>query len=223
MVQAFPAHGANPALGDGDGVRRLDRRKDDLGTDCAPDVEGPGEPAVTVTDQEPDGASSSSAATRLRACWATHAPVGFAGTPARCTRRLCRWMNSTYSRRRNTVSTVRKSQATMPAAWRRNNRHVVEARRGAGWRPLARRTPCDGAARDTKAKAQQLPADPLVAHRGLSVSSRTIKLRTWSGTGGRPRGMAGWSSVGAHAAMPPKQRLGRDHEDRPLGAGQGGG
>jgi transposase-like protein len=41
------------------------------------------------------------------------------------------------------VSTVRKSQARMPAAWRRrNDRHVVDpaARHGAGWRPLARRT-----------------------------------------------------------------------------------
>jgi hypothetical protein len=39
------------------------------------------------------------------------------------------------------VSTVRKSQATIPAACRRrNDRHVVEAGRGAGWRPFARRT-----------------------------------------------------------------------------------
>jgi hypothetical protein len=41
------------------------------------------------------------------------------------------------------VSTVRKSQARMPAAcWRRNDRQVGDAaaRRGAGWRPLARRT-----------------------------------------------------------------------------------
>jgi hypothetical protein len=55
MVQALLAHGADPALGDGVSVRRLDRRTDDLGTDRASDVvEGPGELAVTVTDQEPD-------------------------------------------------------------------------------------------------------------------------------------------------------------------------
>src|SRR5918993_2139237 len=55
MIQALLAHGANPALGDGVGVRRLDRRQDDLGTDRTPDVvEGSGELAVTVTDQEPD-------------------------------------------------------------------------------------------------------------------------------------------------------------------------
>jgi hypothetical protein len=49
--------------------------------------------------------------------------------------------NSAYARRRKTVSTVKKSQATISAAcWRRNDRQVVEVSRGAGWRPLARRT-----------------------------------------------------------------------------------
>jgi hypothetical protein len=47
--------------------------------------------------------------------------------------------NSTYSRRKETVSTVKKSQATIPAAcWRRNAHQVVAARRGARsspWRP----------------------------------------------------------------------------------------
>jgi len=55
MVQALPAHGANPALGDGVGVRSLDRRANDLRTDRAPEViEGPGALAVTVAEQEPD-------------------------------------------------------------------------------------------------------------------------------------------------------------------------
>jgi hypothetical protein len=56
MVQALPAHGANPTLGDGVGVRRLDRGADDLGADRAPDViEGPGDLVVAVADQEPGG------------------------------------------------------------------------------------------------------------------------------------------------------------------------
>src|SRR5215207_11439192 len=56
VVQALPAYGANPALGDGIGVRRLNRCADDLGADRAPDVvEGSGELAVSVVDQEPDG------------------------------------------------------------------------------------------------------------------------------------------------------------------------
>jgi hypothetical protein len=113
VVQALPAHGANPALGDGIGVRRLDRCADDLGADRAPDVvEDTGELAVTVVDQEPDGRGIVfEGSEEVRACWATQAPVGLAVTPARCTRRLCSWMkNSTYSRCRNTVSTGSKSQ-----------------------------------------------------------------------------------------------------------------
>jgi hypothetical protein len=47
---------------------------------------------------------------------------------------------STYSRFSQTVSTVKKSQARIPAAcWRRNARHVLlPARRGAGSRPWRR-------------------------------------------------------------------------------------
>ena len=77
LVKALPAHGADPALGDGVGVWRLDRCADDLGADRAPDViEGLGELAVTVADQESDGRGVVVVARRLRACWATHAPVG---------------------------------------------------------------------------------------------------------------------------------------------------
>jgi hypothetical protein len=55
MIEALLAYAANPALGDGVGVRRLDRRQDDLGTDRTPDVvEGPGELAVSVAEQAPD-------------------------------------------------------------------------------------------------------------------------------------------------------------------------
>jgi hypothetical protein len=47
--------------------------------------------------------------------------------------------NSTYSRRNDTVSTVKKSHATIPAAWwRRNARQVVAVRRGTGFRPWRR-------------------------------------------------------------------------------------
>jgi transposase len=54
---------------------------------------------------------------RFRAIWVTHSLVGCAVTPARCTRRRSSsTMNSTYSRVNPTVSTVRKSQASIPAA-----------------------------------------------------------------------------------------------------------
>jgi hypothetical protein len=51
---------------------------------------------------------------RLRACWVTHSPVGCAVIPAKCTRRVsCSMTNRTYRRRRNTVSTWKKSTARM--------------------------------------------------------------------------------------------------------------
>jgi hypothetical protein len=89
MVQALPAQGTDPALGDGVGVRRLDRYADDLGADRAPEViEGPGELAVAVAEQEPDGGGLLVKRDgQVAACWATQAPVGLAVTPARWTRR----------------------------------------------------------------------------------------------------------------------------------------
>ena len=91
MVQALPAYGANPALGDGIGVGRLDRCADDLGADRAPDVvEGTGELTVAVPDQESDRRGVAvQGGEKVAACWATHAPVGWVVTPASCTRRVC--------------------------------------------------------------------------------------------------------------------------------------
>ena len=72
-----------------------------------------------------------------RARWVTHGPVGWVVMPPRCTRRVaCSTKISTYSRRRNTVSTQKKSQATMPLAWAaRNCDQVGPDRRGAGLIP----------------------------------------------------------------------------------------
>jgi hypothetical protein len=54
---------------------------------------------------------------RLRACCTVHSPVGFAVTPPRCIRRVpCSMNTSTYMRFSSTVSTCRKSTATIPAA-----------------------------------------------------------------------------------------------------------
>jgi hypothetical protein len=62
-------------------------------------------------------ARSPSTSSRLRACWVTQAPFGLAVTPARWTRRVSSSMkNSTYNRRSQTVSMVKKSHATIPAA-----------------------------------------------------------------------------------------------------------
>src|SRR5208282_1256295 len=54
---------------------------------------------------------------RLRACWTVQSPVGFAVTPPRCIRRVpCSMNTRTYSLLSSTVSTCRKSTATIPAA-----------------------------------------------------------------------------------------------------------
>jgi len=150
MVQALLAHGANPALGDGVGVRRLDRRQDDLGAEPVPDiVESPGELAVSVADQEPDDSGLLSKRDGLVAGLLGDPGAGGVGGDAGEMHTPVVQLDEeqhvlpSHSRRRNTVSTVRKSQVRMPAAWwRRNDRHVVDlaARRGAGWRPLARST-----------------------------------------------------------------------------------
>ena len=81
---------ADEAFGDGVGPRSSHRRLDD------PDVgrgehgvEGGGELGVAVADQEPEAtAGVIEIHERLRACWVSHAPVGWAVTPRMCTRRV---------------------------------------------------------------------------------------------------------------------------------------
>ena len=77
------------------------------------------------------------------------------------------------------MSTGRKSQARMAAVWRRRNyamswgsstRCRLEA--------VGAQNPGDGAGGDPAAKPWQLSADALITHRGFSVASRTITVRT---------------------------------------------
>src|ERR1017187_858369 len=57
---------------------------------------------------------------RFRACCTVHSPAGCGVTPPRCIRRVpCPVNTSTCSRLSSTVSTCRKSTATIPAAWAR--------------------------------------------------------------------------------------------------------
>jgi hypothetical protein len=76
------------------------------------------------------------------------------------------------------------------------------------------------AARDTNAKVQQLPTDALVAPPwvlGGQPNDHGLDLvgNRWSAA------WPGWIGPMSthHAAVPSKQRLGRDHEDGPLGPG----
>ena len=139
-VQTLGPHRPDPALGVGVGVGRLDRRDQYLGVVRIEDVvEGTGELRIPIANSTRRPRSPSTRR-RLRACWVTQAQSGWAVTPAKWTRRVSSSMkNSTYSRHSHTVSTVKKSQATIPAACRRRNaRQVVVVRRGAGSSPCRR-------------------------------------------------------------------------------------
>jgi hypothetical protein len=137
VIQAFVSDRAHPPLGNRVRLRRPDRRLDQPHALGAHDlVEGAGELGVAVVQQEATFTNRSSIA-RLRACWHNQAQSGLAVTPARCTRRDPSSIEkSTYSVRRETVSTAKKSQASTPCAWARGNSlHDGPPRRGAGPRP----------------------------------------------------------------------------------------
>jgi hypothetical protein len=138
-VQALGPYRPDPALRVGVRVRGLHRRQQHLGALGAEHIVEAAENFAswsrsTKRSRRP---RSPSATSKLRACWVTQAPFGWAVTPARSTRRVSSSMkNNSYSRRSEMVSTVKKSQATIPAAWRRRNaRHVVVVRRGTGSSP----------------------------------------------------------------------------------------
>src|SRR5450755_298557 len=125
---------------------------------------------------------------RLRACCTVHSPVGFAVTPPRCIRRVpCSMNTRTCSLLRSTVSTCRKSTATIPAAWAcRNCRQPGPERRGAGSMPAECRIchTVDGAI-----VTPSFVSSPWIRrcpHSGFSLASRTTR-RAMPGTfGGRP-------------------------------------
>jgi hypothetical protein len=102
---------------------------------------------------------------RLRACCATQSPTGCGVTPSTWTRREATSItNSTYSRCRNTVSTVKKSTASTALAWaRRNCRQVRADRLGAGSTPPRCRMAQTVLAPDPVAESAQLAVDAAVA------------------------------------------------------------
>jgi len=73
----------------------------------------------------------------LRACCIIHAESGWRVQATYSTRRVpTETKNSTYSRRSQTVSTVKKSQARIVLpCWRRNDRQLEAPRSGAGGVP----------------------------------------------------------------------------------------
>jgi hypothetical protein len=89
-VEELAADGADEAFGNGVGPRCPHRRLDDGDVDgCEDGVEGRGELAVAIADEEPESpAGVVESMVRLRASWVSHAPVGCAVTPRMWTRRV---------------------------------------------------------------------------------------------------------------------------------------
>ena len=143
LIKTLPTDRADPALGDRVGVRRLHRCADDLDTGRAPHIiERPRELGVPIADQEPEPsgliAKDGDEVAGLLGNPQAGGMVSDAGKMDPPAAKLMK--NSTYTRRRKTVSTVKKSHATIPAAcWRRNDRQFAAPRRGAGSRPWAHR------------------------------------------------------------------------------------
>jgi hypothetical protein len=78
-------------------------------------VEGAGVLAVAVADQQADALVRQLEA-EVACLLGHHAPVGLVEQPANQTRRLaCAMKHNTEQRRRSTLSTMKKSQATMLA------------------------------------------------------------------------------------------------------------
>src|SRR6266540_2818665 len=141
-----------------------------------------------------------------RARWTTQSPFGWRVTPARRTCRVPSSMkNSTYSVVRHTVSTVKKSVATMPEACaRRNARHVT-----------------DGGRRHRHSQllefALDAPVTPARVLPGQPHDQRNHVLgERWTATSRvGPRPLAG-----DQAPVPPQDRAWRHEVDRPVGTGK---
>ena len=141
LVKTLPTDRADPAPGDRVGVRRPHRCADDLDTGRAPHViERPGELGVPVADQEPERSGLiAKDGDEVAGLLGNPEAGGMVSDAAKMDPPAAKLdKNSAYTRRRKTVSTVKKSQATIPAAcWGRNDRQFAAPRRGAGSRPGA--------------------------------------------------------------------------------------
>jgi hypothetical protein len=129
--------------------------------------------------------------------------------------------HSTYSRRRQMVSTVKKSQATMPAAcWRRTR---LPGRGGAargGIEPVTAEDGADRGGRDPHAKPEQLALDALVAParvlRGEADDQLLeVEVQQWPAAVAVRVGPC----AGDQPPMPAQHRPRPDEEARPAGLG----
>jgi hypothetical protein len=203
MVQAFPAHGADPALGDGVGVRSLNRCADDLGAEPVPEViEGSGELAGVVADEESDGGG----------LLIEHGDevAGLLGDPG------AGGVGGDTSEVDSSGVQLDEEQHLQPV--QEHGVHGEEvAGEDAGCLPAQERPPGGGSrsrrrletvrsgsgtlamelAETWQPRCSSSPRMRWSPQRGFSVASRTIKVCSCWGTDGRPRACAGSSSVGA--------------------------
>jgi hypothetical protein len=203
MVQAFPAHGANPPLGDGVGVRGLDRRANDDGTDRAPEViEGPGELAVAVAEQEPEAGLLIKRAKEIPGLLGDPGAGGVGGDAGEMHTPGVQLDEEQH------IQPVQEHGVHGEEVTGQDAGGLPAQERPPGGGSRSRRRletvpaqdPGDGAGGDLAAEPQQLPADALVAPAWFSVASRTITVCTCWGTDGRPRPALDSSSAGASCA-----------------------
>src|SRR5919106_2768991 len=126
------------------------------------------------------------------------------------------WNTSTCRVLRNTVSTVKKSQATMPLAWaERNWRQVGPSRRGAGPRPARRRIVRIVVAETMTPKPRSSPLIRTHPQRGFSLAMRRFRDLVSESMGGAS--LCTPMFVGPLApnelSVPPQKR-GRGHDER---------
>jgi hypothetical protein len=166
-VEAFATYGADPPFDERVRAGRPHGRPDC--SDAVGAEHTSSNPAVNLLSRSwiknrIGSVGSTNVSMMLRACWVAHSPVGFAVMPARYTCRVAISLNtSTYSRRSSTVSTLKKSQATIPfACARRNSRHVSDDRRGCIDPGLLQDRP-HGAGRDPDTEPDEFALDPAVA------------------------------------------------------------
>jgi len=118
----------------------------------------------------------------------THAESGCAVTPAATTRLVLSWMkNSTWRVLSRIVSTVNKSQATIPSACaRRNCVQLGPLRRGAGPRPCRRSSALIVVAPTRMPSLRSSPQILTQPHREFSLAIRRISSAVCGSIGGRP-------------------------------------
>src|SRR5215211_5107739 len=167
-VQALGPRGPDEALGVCVGLWRAERRLDHRDALGAKDlVESAGE---LESRSRISNAMSPSAALRLRlrACWATQRPSGFAVAPARWTRRVCSSMKNSSSSGAATRSRRRRSRRRRCLPPARAGTHARRAPNALapdqGPRARAAGEPCSAR---PEAELVELARDPLVAPAGI--------------------------------------------------------